>query len=309
MFRHATCVTTSRQHRWSYPHWPPSLYFYSTHSHGEILQHTHTHKRESCITNLTSEMHISTFEANLSSNALSIHMECHALLFPIMFTHKPVSFEKQRNMSTILRDKETTNPCCRLRTGTFNVHQFWDRHCHPTFDGIADLLRRADLDIIGLQESTKVLLPDLVRELWSSYKVVVKFGGTALLTRLPVDGTVKPIGKSRFSYCRVRLPGTHQDLEVLSSPSILVFHLDHRKETTRQKEFFRVQLDLSQQNLPLFDLCMGDIKALTARDYTATEWKQITKTRSQSQRELPASTVTRSMIQDGFTWAYTEANC
>lgn len=200
-----------------------------------------------------------------------------------------------------------------LRVGSLNVHQFYNGHSERTFAGICDLLRLADLDLIGLQEASGALLPPLVAQLNATntkanteYALAAKFGGTAIVTRLRIVRNVsaaqKKPGEGRYSCCRVLLPSsvdTSEEEDALNQEEIFhiaVVHLDHRKESHRLKEIHAIVHDLTEtHHLPLFDFWLGDFNALTASDYTQEEWNLIAAIRSQNCWEQPVSDLTSGM--------------
>ena len=103
--------------------------------------------------------------------------------------------------------------CSVVRVGTWNVHQFTNQHSEDKFEDICNVLLKADLDIIGLQETTGFLLKELVTYLnnnsreQQNYTLMAKYGGTALITRLKVipGSNTKP-GKGRYCSGYVHLP-------------------------------------------------------------------------------------------------------
>lgn len=226
-----------------------------------------------------------------------------------------VSIERQLLTS---QTKQTTNMTSNprqhpspatLRFGSLNVHQFYNGHSERTFAGICDLLRLADLDLIGFQEASGALLPPLVAQLNATntkanteYTLAVKYGGTAIVTRLPIVHQKKP-GKGRYSCCHVILPSSSDDKnkkeEELNQEDIFhiaVVHLDHRKESQRLKEIHTIVHDLTETHkLPLFDFWLGDFNALTASDYTQQEWNLIATIRRQNCWEQPVSDLTSAM--------------
>lgn len=194
-----------------------------------------------------------------------------------------------------VRETSTT----RLRIGTFNVHQFSNGDSDHTFDGICRILAEADLDIIGLQEATGHLLPKLRLALGKEqqYTLAAKFGGTALLSRFPVEAISKP-GNGRYCCCNVAVPMSAS----ASIFSVAVVHLDHRREDRRMievgtivKDFQRTECGVDDDSPQSFDFWLGDFNALTASDYSRNEWTEITNVRKRSHWELPVSDLTTAM--------------
>lgn len=183
----------------------------------------------------------------------------------------------------------------RLRVGTFNVHGFANGRLENTFDEICHLLGEANLDILGLQEASGALLPELVRKLGKdAYKLATKFGGTAILTRLPIvdNSTAKP-GKGRYCCCEVMLPVN--DGDDIQTCRFIVLHLDHRKEQTRMDEVKVIVKTFERNGAPLPQVWVGDFNALTRADYTHQEWNQIAQVRQKNRWEPPISDLTSIM--------------
>lgn len=189
-------------------------------------------------------------------------------------------------------EESSTRPTL-LRVGTFNVHQWTDRNCENTFEEISQLLCTANLDIIGLQEASKPLLLNLLSKLGDQYKLAANFGGTAVLTRLPVEATAKLTG--RCSYCRLIIPD--DSTREQQSIGIVIVHLNHIKEEKRIKEVRTIVESLGKQGLPLPDFWMGDFNALTRSDYTNEEWDDILRVRLQNHWELPVSDLSLVMTR------------
>lgn len=184
----------------------------------------------------------------------------------------------------------------RLRVGSFNVHQWTNGHSEHTFDDICSLLCKANLDIIGLQEASRALLPELVSKLGENrYELAAKFGGTVILSRLPVVtiGDNSKIGKGRYCFCSVVFPGDDTQQQAFS---IIAVHLNHKKEEKRVKEIRAIVRGFERENLPLPDLWMGDFNALTRKDYTKEEWNRIYQVRSRNHWELPVSDLTLAVM-------------
>lgn len=85
-----------------------------------------------------------------------------------------------------------------LRVGTFNVHQWSNGNSENTFGDICRLLWGANLDVIGLQEASGRMLPKLLSHLnggnkTNGYRLADKFGGTAILTRMPMATSASDI--------------------------------------------------------------------------------------------------------------------
>lgn len=178
----------------------------------------------------------------------------------------------------------------RLRVGTWNVHGWKDGHHRDTFDDICSLLCTSNLDIIGLQEASKVGISELLSKLGSSYRLAHAFGGTALIVRLPVardGGITLPKGRhGRFSACSVHLPNETEYIF-----HVINVHLNHKKEQKRRKEVTSiVSLMTNEYELP--DLWVGDFNALTKDDYTEEEWERIFQVRKKNNWELPVCELT-----------------
>jgi len=191
---------------------------------------------------------------------------------------------------------QSASPKSHLRVGTFNVHGWTNGRSEDKFQEICSLLHAADLDIIGLQEASRARLPALVSLLGrGEYRLAAKFGGTAILTRLPIanDGLNgrNSVGLGRISCCSVILPGGTEE----EAFSAVVIHLNHKKEALRLKEIRTIVEDLEKKGLPLFDLWMGDFNALTEADYSKEEWDHIFEIRNRNCWELPVTNLTSAM--------------
>lgn len=176
----------------------------------------------------------------------------------------------------------------RLRVATFNVHGFANGNSVNTFDEICELLCAADLDVIGLQEASRALLPELVRKLGEGkYQQVARYGGTAILTRLPVvSGSNAKPGKGRYCCCELQLPFDRTGQRPIR---VVVVHLDHRKESTRMNEMKTIVGELGARGS---DIWLGDFNSLTQSDYTKQEWNEIAAVRHRNNWELPVSDLT-----------------
>ena len=181
-----------------------------------------------------------------------------------------------------------------------------------TFEDICDILIKANLDMIGLQETTGFLLDELVTKLNNKnnnknskqgeihnnhrYILAAKHGGTALVTRLSVvPGSTAKLGKGRYSSCRVVLPSSRRDDDAEAtgvSPSelgVVVLHLDHQNEKVRMEQTRTMIRTFLLKGVSLPDLWMGDFNALTKFDYTKAEWNDIADIRSRNFWESPVT--------------------
>lgn len=183
-----------------------------------------------------------------------------------------------------------------LRVGTFNVHSFSDGNCEDTYEEICELLCDANLDIIGLQEAKGNRLPCLLSRLGKdTYTLAARYGGTAILTRLPVvEGSGEKLGKGRYCSCEVVLPCYRG--ENRQTLSVMVVHLDHKEEKKRLSEIKSIVQAFRTKGAPLCDLWLGDFNALTQSDYSRQHWREITQVRSRNNWELPVSDLTSAIV-------------
>ena len=186
-----------------------------------------------------------------------------------------------------------------------------------TFEDICDILIKANLDMIGLQETTGFLLDELVTKLNNKnnnknskqgeihnnhrYILAAKHGGTALVTRLSVvPGSTSKLGKGRYSSCRVVLPSSRDDDAEATGVSrselgAVVIHLDHQNEKVRMEQTRTMIRTFLQKGESLPDLWMGDFNALTKFDYTKAEWSEIADIRARNFWESPVTELTGAL--------------
>lgn len=196
-----------------------------------------------------------------------------------------------------------------IRIGTLNVH-CWHHSSSDNFSRLVELIRKADLHILALQEATKHYLPKLAEALgdwhWLSRH------NTALLSRFPLraHGSKTAMGVGRRSMgknlnakvpascpvrsCvgRVRLPTTRPDGAELDV-DVVCIHLDHMREPTRLSQLRHLADSLLPSSAPA--VWLGDFNALTRSDYSAAEWKQVADVRARSSWESPVSDLTYAM--------------
>jgi endonuclease/exonuclease/phosphatase family metal-dependent hydrolase len=171
-----------------------------------------------------------------------------------------------------------------VRIITYNIHKWRTSDDQPNFRLLVDLLKRANADVIGLNEvlhpyptETGPALSRLAEELGMS----VAFGareprrqlgtsatggsGDALLSRFPLVSTVwtplLPIpGKKQRGFLEVRLPGAGQTW------TVAILHLDHTDERARQSQFSDLVAwyELAGRRP---DLIIGDCNCIHPREY------------------------------------------
>ena len=172
-----------------------------------------------------------------------------------------------------------------MRVITYNIHKWRTRHDQPNCRLLADLLKKANADVIGLNEvlhpyptESGAALSCLADELGMS----VAFGareprrqlgtsstggsGDALLSRFPFVSTawtpVLPIpGKKDRGFLEAKLDlGNGQTVLVVS------LHLDHTDERARQSQFtdLLVWYELAGRRP---DLIIGDCNCIHPREY------------------------------------------
>ena len=183
-----------------------------------------------------------------------------------------------------------------LRVGTFNVHGYCSRTRGDTFDEICDLLREADLDIIGLQEAGKSRLGVLVKKLGEDqYRLAASGHGTAIVTRLG-ETCESPQGlkcKERFTRCSLSLPSKADNRDKDPVPlEVINVHLNHRKEPVRISQFRNIRQAHDESKTPLPHIWLGDFNALTRSDYSEMQWQEILNVRAHNSWELPVSHLT-----------------
>ena len=238
-----------------------------------------------------------------------------------MMNSKSSSSSASQAPSKEAAEKKRSVPQNQLRFGTWNVHQFTNGYSEDTFEDICDTLIEANLDMIGLQETTGFLLDELVEKLNSNnknnkknckqgknsnnnnhrYILAAKHGGTALVTRLSVvPGSTSKLGKGRYSSCRVALPSGCDDDAAAAGVSplelgVVVLHLDHQNEKVRMEQTRTMIQTFLRKGLPLPDVWMGDFNALTKDDYTKAEWSEIADIRARNFWESPVTELTSAL--------------
>jgi endonuclease/exonuclease/phosphatase family metal-dependent hydrolase len=207
-----------------------------------------------------------------------------------------------------------------VRVGTLNVHMFRNRGGQDTHERIAQLLARASLDVVALQEATGALVPILAAKLggwsWCFHR------NTAVLSRLPLcpveEFYPRGVGltahaprhrlrqqcacnRTRYVCCDIAVHG--------SVVRVLCVHLDHRHEPRRLSELYSAISHLSLHVQPaspdpnggarnpcgilaLPILLLGDLNALSRRDYNDAEWERIARVRKDGRWEKPQIEVT-----------------
>ncbi len=210
-----------------------------------------------------------------------------------------------------------------MRVLTYNVHGWLTPAGGPNVDLIADVVGRADADLVGLNEvfypDAGVVLPALER-LAGALGMHFAFGatqptdpqkhppyGNALLSRWPIAAyaahhlaPVVSYGKRGLLECRVVRP----DGRTLT---VYVTHLDHRSEKIRLEQWSSANTWLLRdRNRP--HLLLGDFNALAETDYPDPGARERLAA-YQVEREWPTpafdlvAQVTRAGYLDGFVAA------
>eukprot|EP00636_Phaeomonas_parva_P001514 CAMPEP_0118863492 /NCGR_PEP_ID=MMETSP1163-20130328/8344_1 /TAXON_ID=124430 /ORGANISM="Phaeomonas parva, Strain CCMP2877" /LENGTH=287 /DNA_ID=CAMNT_0006797501 /DNA_START=72 /DNA_END=935 /DNA_ORIENTATION=- len=153
----------------------------------------------------------------------------------------------------------------QMSVGTLNVHGFLNGRGEESFDAVVALLRRADLDVIALQECPRKDADRLANELGDEWGAVA-YAGNAIISRL----AIQPLVDER------RPPPVRSVMAIIISPGgrpveVVCVHLDHRREDLRIRELRGLvaflnnsgSAQLCQRNM----LWLGDFNALTRGDY------------------------------------------
>ena len=172
-----------------------------------------------------------------------------------------------------------------MRVLSYNIHGWRTIEGKPNYDLLLRLLTAIEADVIGLNEvyhpeptEAGPALNWLAEQLGMQVVFAAKrsyeggdrpFGasGNALLTRFPLvstySGLYTPIaGKKQRGWLETQL-----DLGNRRTLSILVTHLAHEDETTRQNQFAE-QINWFNQSGQRPDLILGDFNCLNPKDFT-----------------------------------------
>jgi len=182
-----------------------------------------------------------------------------------------------------------------FRFGTLNVHGFVNGHGEDAYEATVQLLQKAELDVMALQEVGRKKLPALCSALGggNGRKPVWNYtnkNNCAILSRFPVERVDDKDKTLRCCWARVALPGCPPVLL-----DVVSVHLDYRRETTRMQELDKLvaMLDTAANHQSRNMVWMGDFNALTQSDYTDLAWSQIADVRARNSWEAPQTDVIR----------------
>jgi len=214
-----------------------------------------------------------------------------------------------------------------LRVGTLNFHR-----CSDDYDLGVSMLKKASVDILGVQEITAPDVAYLASALGLGHFTSRR--GVSILSRFPLDAMTSKspstrADETRWCRCVVSVPNPRKFMKLRVTEkktewkldrrgdengivwdqgddliAVTCLHLDHRLELTRLMEFRSVvrcvlsnSPEYFERNEITGEIWLGDFNSLTRSDYGDGEWRSIAETRRLNSWEYPTGDLTSCMMR------------
>ena len=202
-----------------------------------------------------------------------------------------------------------------LRIGTLNVHGFCDAGGGYSMDRLVELVKAADVDVLGLQEvhsdycrrgPRRKALEALAEDSGMRYvaECIPTFLGNAIISRLPLANVRTVVMRHTADHLRCALTA---DITAPDGSAVrfATLHLNHMKEPTRLEQWRdALPTVLRDDDRRVPSVLVGDFNALCRADYTAAEWERVTTVRERGRWESPRTELTAAVAAAGYTDLY-----
>jgi len=173
---------------------------------------------------------------------------------------------------------------------TLNVHEWSNSSGDCTIDEIITLIITSNIDIIGLQETSKQSLMTVANKLHNFNYIYNR--KTAIFSKYPIDRNIpQKTTSERYISGIVTLPNN-------KTINIICVHLDYKHEPIRIKQMKTIMKNRNINNTSL--ILLGDFNALTKNDYSNYEWDRISSIRKSNKWEQPVDELTTQITSPDY---------